>query len=622
MNIFTKSNFIRKCREDVLELLLLNHPLDCPVCDQAGECDLQDLSVLHGADFSRYFFEKKSILNKSFVDVIKTNMNRCIYCTKCVRYSLEYTNDNLFNVLGRGNISEIGNYTIGIMKFDTYINGNVLDLCPVGALTSKSTAYRFRAWELYVKDSLDILDSVCSNIRVSYRGLVLERVSPKVNARLNNEWITDKIRFCIDSFRKQRISLPLYKLYVDNMLVYHITSWELIALKIRAKYNSIRFSRLSTAFFNIFTGSLLDAISTHVLKQLSYKLSFYNLNSNVYSDVDMRSYYSFNSSLYKFNEILVFILIGVNTRLDSPIINLKLRHLTYNSVTSTKIYYFGSKLLINYGLLHLGSTLNSLVSVYYGRNISCSNLIVSKIVLSLCAIHINITSSVISNLFFLLSDRMCEQSYVYNTLAPTSNDVILSEVGAYSVYCFESIYIRKDLPGFIYLLGVDYFKMLTGSIGRSFIFYQGHHGDEGASISNVILPSKLYLETSGAFINCEGRLITTASTCYTAGKLKHYEFVVLNLYSVLQLCFLLARILLSINILLSFFLKLPTYLRDMQYILKLFLFSMFSILFSFNFILSFLKEYYSDLFSRLSSNLIVQKIQFKFFFSNYLFWHT
>lgn len=187
MIVFTNSFFIRKSREHIMEFLLINHPLDCPICDQAGECDLQDLALVYGSDDGRFRYKKKAILNKSLGSIIKTNMNRCIYCTRCVRYTTELNNVYLFNTLGRGGSTEIGLYHEHQSIEENYINGNVIDLCPVGALTAKPYSFRNRTWEITSVESIDILDSLCSSIRIDVRNNVVERVLPKPNDNVNEE---------------------------------------------------------------------------------------------------------------------------------------------------------------------------------------------------------------------------------------------------------------------------------------------------------------------------------------------------------------------------------------------------------------------------------------------------
>jgi len=186
MIIYTNTDLVRKSREFIMEFLLINHPLDCPICDQAGECDLQDLSLIYGSDDSRYDYDKKAILNKNLGGLIKTNMNRCIYCTRCVRYTSELNNIHTFSTLGRGGYSEISNY-IKVDSESHYIDGNVIDLCPVGALTSKPYLFRNRTWELSSVESIDILDSLCSNIRIDTINNAIERILPKPNNNLNED---------------------------------------------------------------------------------------------------------------------------------------------------------------------------------------------------------------------------------------------------------------------------------------------------------------------------------------------------------------------------------------------------------------------------------------------------
>jgi NADH dehydrogenase (ubiquinone) Fe-S protein 1 len=209
MSIYTNTIKVKKARESVLEFLLANHPLDCPICDQGGECDLQDQSIVFGSDRGRFYEFKRSVEDKDCGPLIKTIMNRCIHCTRCVRFSNEIAGVNILGVTGRGSKMEIGFYIEKIMSSE--LSGNIIDLCPVGALTSKPFAFTSRPWELKSYNSIDVLDSFHSNIRIDIRGTKIMRILPRTNSSINEDWITDKIRFSYDGFRRQRLYDPMIK---------------------------------------------------------------------------------------------------------------------------------------------------------------------------------------------------------------------------------------------------------------------------------------------------------------------------------------------------------------------------------------------------------------------------
>merc|ERR1711907_874996 len=209
MKIFTNSAMVKKAREGVMEFLLANHPLDCPICDQGGECDLQDQSMLFGSDRSRYAEVKRSVVDKNLGPLVKTVMTRCIHCTRCVRFAEEVTGVQDLGVTGRGNASEIGTYVEKLMASE--LSGNVIDLCPVGALTSKPYSFTARTWELRTTESIDVHDAIGSNIAVNHRGTDILRVMPKRNIEVNEEWLNDKSRFAVDGLTRQRLDTPLIR---------------------------------------------------------------------------------------------------------------------------------------------------------------------------------------------------------------------------------------------------------------------------------------------------------------------------------------------------------------------------------------------------------------------------
>ena len=329
MVVYTNTDLVRRSREFIMEFLLINHPLDCPICDQAGECDLQDLSLIYGSDDSRFKYKKKAILNKNVGGLIKTNMNRCIYCTRCVRYTSELNNIYTFNTLGRGGYSEISNY-IESYNHSNYVDGNVIDLCPVGALTSKPYLFRNRTWELSSVESIDILDSLCSNIRIDTINNTIERILPKPNNNINEEWITDKIRFCYDGFKKQRLSYPSYKVNTEllskknvDKMIFISSSWFLVLLKISTTFLMHSNFSFNNNFFHILTGNLVDLFSLHIVKYFSNTLGLNNVNFNITKNIDLRKHYLFNVNVNLIDLNNLFLFIGVNPKSDSPILNLK-----------------------------------------------------------------------------------------------------------------------------------------------------------------------------------------------------------------------------------------------------------------------------------------------------------
>ena len=443
MIVYTNTDLIRKSREYIMEFLLINHPLDCPICDQSGECDLQDLSLIYGSDDSRFIYQKKAILNKNLGQLIKTNMNRCIYCTRCVRYTSELNNTYLFNTLGRGGKTEIGNYYIESLTSNNYIDGNVIDLCPVGALTAKPYSFRNRSWEYVSIETIDILDSVCSNIRIDTRNNIVERILPKPNDNLNEEWITDKIRFCYDGFKKQRLSLPIYKGNYNNKTIFILCSWYLIFHKIKL-HNEINYNyNYNYNYFFIYTGHLIDLFTLYSLKTFSSLIGINNININLNLNIDLRKYFIFNNNFKSFELNNVFLILGTNPKIDSPILNIKIRHIKFKFNKKIKICYIGSKILLNYSLNHIGISSNTLVKLLYGKIYYTK--IIKNIYNTVCLFSIgfnlflnNIITMTLDNLSFLLK----KNSFLYNHLTLFSSDISIYELGITSFYYSRSIFIN------------------------------------------------------------------------------------------------------------------------------------------------------------------------------------
>ena len=509
MIVYTNTELIRKSREYIMEFLLINHPLDCPICDQAGECDLQDLSLVYGSDDSRFKYTKKAILNKNVGSLIKTNMNRCIYCTRCVRYTSELNNVYIFNTLGRGGYSEISNYFATDYN-SNYIDGNVIDLCPVGALTSKPYLFRNRTWELTSFESIDILDSLCSNIRIDTINNVVERILPKPNNNINEEWITDKIRFCYDGFKKQRLSLPLYKysfvdIYKSHIIkknIFIVSSWYLVFFKIKLYYNLYYNLKHNNSFFSVFTGNLCDTFSLYILKYSALTLGINNINTSIPKNIDLRKYYFFNNNIKSLDLNNVFLFLGTNIKTDSPILNLKIRNLKYKYNQKVKLCYIGNKVLLNYSFIHLGINTNSLLLLLLGKSFFCKTINFFNNIIFFRSTTFKLSTNY-SLLLDVLSYYLLKKNFIFNHLSLFASDISLYELGIVSFYYTKSNFIKNNDIKLCYLMGVDYnnFKLSENIL----TIYQGHHGNIGLQKASILLPSNTFIENNNFFINCEGR---------------------------------------------------------------------------------------------------------------------
>src|SRR5271156_4520932 len=365
MKVMTNSPLAMKAREGIMEFLLANHPLDCPICDQGGQCDLQDQSMRYGADRGRFheITGKRAVEDKNIGPLVKTSMNRCIHCTRCIRFTNEVAGAPELGSTGRGNSMEIGTYLE--RSLDTELSGNVIDLCPVGALTSKPYAFKARPWELKKVESIDVHDALGSNIQVHSRGVEVVRVIPRLNDDVNEEWISDKTRFANDGLKNQRLTTPLVK-KGDR---FEAASWDealqTIAdavTKLQPKGNEIK----------AIAGHLADAESMVVLKDMLNKMGSENctvdsLNGGIppAHGVDIRSNYLFNSSAHGVESATAILLIGTNPRHEAAVLNVRIRKAWTSGPVS--IGLVGEDFDSTFEYEKLGTDLASLKKAFTGK---------------------------------------------------------------------------------------------------------------------------------------------------------------------------------------------------------------------------------------------------------------
>ncbi|KAJ3089254.1 NADH dehydrogenase (ubiquinone) 78K chain precursor, 5-prime end, partial [Phlyctochytrium bullatum] len=364
MRIKTNTPLVKKAREGVMEFLLANHPLDCPICDQGGECDLQDQSVRYGSDRSRFAepVGKRAVEDKDFGPLIKTVMTRCIHCTRCVRFANEVAGAVELGTSGRGNDMQIGTYIEKTINSE--MSGNVIDLCPVGALTSKPYAFTSRPWELKKTESIDVLDAIGSNIRVDSRGLEVMRVVPRLNEDINSEWISDKTRFAYDGLKRQRLTTPLIR-DGENFVP---ASWPQALERISSALTGLKGSDI----FGV-AGALADTESLVVLKDFFARLDSSNLRLDgknmargFSGSIDFRSQYILNSSLNGVEEADVVLLVGTNPRHEAAILNTRIRKAYLNS--NLHVGLIGTPPALNYEYEHLGADPSALAGIADGSS--------------------------------------------------------------------------------------------------------------------------------------------------------------------------------------------------------------------------------------------------------------
>lgn len=518
MVIYTDTLLVKKAREGILEFLLINHPLDCPICDWGGECDLQDQVFLFGGDRGRFYETKRAVEPKKISPMIKMLMTRCIHCTRCVRFLIEIAGEFSLGVVGRGRNMEISTFVQKNLK--SVVAGNIIDLCPVGALTSKPYSFRNRPWKLFSKiNTIDIFDTFGSNICLEVLNNEIMRVLPKYNKFLNEEWITDKVRFFYDAFKIQRLGYPFLFDEVKKKYIY--VSWEFAFLFLKRKF---KFYKDKFGGFNIcgILGPYLDveslAFFKYFLNQLGSSTFLFddqNLLSTNKINVDFRESFFFNFDFFE-NNYDSFLLLGVNLYNESPILQLKFRKLLIQNSNSI-IFSFGSnvKSILN-SVLFLGVNPLLFFKFIEGNSWVSSYIVRSK---TICLI---VGSSVISrydfNSFKLSLDflKLTFKNFFkvnklfVNYLLNTVTSIHSAELGLIKNFLYN-ILLKKNI---FYCLNIDNSKYLKKNINifskKNFLIYQGAWGDSLVNNKfNIILPSYAYVETDCFFLNCFGMLQKT-----------------------------------------------------------------------------------------------------------------
>lgn len=493
MSIYTNTLKVKKARESVLEFLLANHPLDCPICDQGGECDLQDQSIVFGSDRGRFYEFKRAVEDKDCGPLIKTIMNRCIHCTRCVRFSNEVAGVNILGITGRGSRMEIGFYIENLMRSE--LSGNVIDLCPVGALTSKPFAFTSRPWELKSYNSIDILDSLHSNIRVDVRGTKIMRVLPRVNYDLNEDWITDKVRFSYDSFRRQRLYDPMVK--VGD--VFFKIGWKKALLFLKKVFSNFTGSNNISSFIPLrgYMGDYLDLETVYLFKKflLLNGSNFFLPNTQNSLSNDLTSFYSFNTPLIKLNESDFCMLVDLNLRVELPLVNSKIKQLVSKKMLPVFVIGFYSN--FNYFVKHISSSSKTLLQVLEGSHWLSTK--VSKKFSSKPILLIGDSSSLLKNHFspplFHFTNIFCDSWNGLNIVSNDSSYFTLREFSLSSIHAQNSDLLNFPIN---FILNFDKTTLIKSS---AFQVYQGHHGDVNAINSNLILPSTSFIEKNTFYSN-------------------------------------------------------------------------------------------------------------------------
>ncbi|PZO85410.1 MAG: NADH-quinone oxidoreductase subunit G [Micavibrio aeruginosavorus] len=493
MVVRTASDKVKKGRKGVMEMMLINHPLDCPICDQGGECDLQDQAVAYGFDRSRYGENKRAVPDKNFGPLIKTSMNRCINCTRCVRFAEEIAGVDDLGQLNRGEDAEIGTFIEKAIGSE--MSGNLVDVCPVGALTSKPYAFKARPWELKKTETVDVHDALGCNIRVDSRGNEVMRVLPRLHEGINEEWINDRTRHAVDGLKYKRLDRP----YVRKNGKLVEASWDEAFGVVAAKMTAANKDRIAA-----FAGDLADVESMLALKDLMNGLGSRNYDcraDGTHYDVSERSGYVFNSGIAAIEQADAILLVGTNPRVEASLVNARIRKALQNNL-SLHVGVVGEAADLTYSYHHAGNDLQSLASMvkeYAGKVKSERPMMI------------------VGESIFKGAQGAAVQAFVRDAaeaLGCVKEDWLgfnvlhtaASRVGGIEIGFVSDAPLNAKGMDVVYLLGVDNEETLSQITPNAFVIYQGHHGDAGAKRADVILPGAAYTEKSGLYVNMEGRV--------------------------------------------------------------------------------------------------------------------
>ncbi|MDC1148533.1 NADH-quinone oxidoreductase subunit NuoG [Pelagibacteraceae bacterium] len=497
--IKTNTPMVKKAREGVMEFLLINHPLDCPICDQGGECDLQDQAFNYGGGRSRYELNKRSVDQKYMGPLIKTHMNRCIHCTRCVRFSEEVAGIAEIGAINRGENMEITTYLENTI--DSEMSGNVIDLCPVGALTSKPYSYEARPWELNKVETIDVMDAVGSNIRMDSKGWEVKRILPRVNDEINEEWISDKTRYACDGLLNNRIDNPYIK-----------KNGKLIEASWKEVINFIYENISDKKSFAGLVGQLVDLETTYAFK--SFLKNTFNSDlidfrqKDILFDTSDEFNFRFNTSIQKIDECDFILLIGANPRHEATIINTRIRKAVKNGC---KVFSIGDPGELHYNYKVIGNNISILDDLING-NISESKILKEAkkpaIIIGESVLKSEASLSVTNSVKSLLKN--INKLDGFNILHQSASSVGNLILGLQSNE-IEKIYSSEVL----YLLNAD--EIDPKKLKNKFVIYQGTHGGESSQIADVVLPGAAYSEKNGSFVNLEGRVQKLFKASYPPG---------------------------------------------------------------------------------------------------------
>ncbi|MBB4076372.1 NADH-quinone oxidoreductase subunit G [Bartonella fuyuanensis] len=508
--IFTNTAMVKKAREGVMEFLLINHPLDCPVCDQGGECDLQDQAMLYGRDCSRYTENKRAVEDKYIGPLVKTVMTRCIHCTRCVRFTTEVAGISELGLIGRGEDAEITTYLEKAMTSE--LQGNVIDLCPVGALTSKPYAFHARPWELVKTESIDVMDALGSAIRIDSRGREVMRILPRTNEEINEEWISDKTRFIWDGLRTQRLDKP----YVRKDRKLRPVTWTEAFSKIKMVISQTFPEKIGAIAGDLASVEEMYALKA-LLSSLGSTLFDCRQRGSVLSPEFGRSSYIFNPTISGIERADAMLIVGSNPRYEAAVLNARI--LKRERKGNFPIALIGEEVDLRYPYTYLGSGSDALATLIRGENAFLNVLKEAKrplILIGEGAVSGDEGLSVLRNLA-KLADNISALSEKWNGFGVLHNAA--STVGGLDIGFISKLGVENIIKTceVLFLLGADEVELANT---KAFTIYIGSHGDNGAHAADVILPASAYTEKSGLYVNTEGRVQMTNRAGFAPGEAK------------------------------------------------------------------------------------------------------
>ena len=522
MVIKTNTPKIEKSRKGVMEFLLANHPLDCPVCDQGGECDLQDQSMFYGIDKSRFKENKRAVPDKNMGPLIKTQMTRCIHCTRCIRFATEIAGVPELGAIGRGEDMQITTYLEKSIQSE--LSGNVIDLCPVGALTSKPYVFEARPWELKKTETIDVMDAVGSNIRVDTYDWEVKRVLPIINEDINEEWISDKTRYACDGLLSQRLDTP----YIKYNNKFEKASWDEVFKIIKSKIQNTNKDKIAG-----FVGDLINMEASYIFKEFLERTidtkNYESRSSNMFIDSSKRENYLFNSTINGIEESDLILLIGTNPRFEATMLNARIRKAYLkNKVKIVSLNDLGD---LTYPYQSLDGKTQTIKDIFENKNELTKEVIEAQkpmIIFGESFLKSKSAKFLFSSFKnFLLSNNKFTDDWSPLNFLPSD----AATVGSLDLDIIDKKNeliknLNENKFDLVFLMGQDNLKF---NKKNEFIIYVGSHGDNGAELADIILPGAAYTEQSGHYTNLEGKVQKAYKASYPPGDAKEDWEIINNL---------------------------------------------------------------------------------------------